>query len=236
MIIGIWGQAGTGNSTLAVTLGKYLTKNGTVLIVYTDLTQPTLPTYVNSKEIEPSGSIGRALNIGIQESTKYMHQDKKYKRLFYAGLTQQDTILSYEYGFESTVFAERFIDNCKQIADHIIIDLSSQRTDPFLPLVISRASTILMPFEPNTKGLCRHNSCTELIFQFKAMDKVMPIAAKVQSFHDIPKFEKNTNIKFGGAIPYIKDVAMCLDTKKDVIDIYRYARQVIKIRKGLEVR
>ena len=236
MIIGIWGQAGTGNSTLAVALGKYLTKNGTVLIVDTDLTQPTLPTYVNSKVIEPSRSLGRALNIGMQEATKYMHQDKKYKRLFYAGLTQQDTILSYEYGFEATAFAERFIDNCKQIADHIIIDLSPQRTDPFLPLVISNADVILMPFEPNTKGLCRHNSCTELIFQFKAMDKVMPIAAKVQSFHDIPKFEQYSNIKFCGAIPYVKDVAMSLDAKKDVMDIFRYAKQVIRIKKGLEAR
>jgi len=35
MIIGIWGQAGAGNSTIAVALGKYLTKNGTVLIVDT---------------------------------------------------------------------------------------------------------------------------------------------------------------------------------------------------------
>ena len=103
MIIGIWGQAGTGNSTLAVTLGKYLTKNGIVLIVDTDLTQPTLPTHIKSKVIESSGSLGRALNIGMQEATKYMHQDKKYKRLFYAGLTQQDTILSYEYGFEIKV-------------------------------------------------------------------------------------------------------------------------------------
>jgi len=172
----------------------------------------------------------------MQEATKYMHQDKKYKRLFYAGLTQQDTILSYEYGFEATAFAERFIDNCKQIADHIIIDLSPQRTDPFLPLVISNADVILMPFEPNTKGLCRHNSCTELIFQFKAMDKVMPIAAKVQSFHDMPKFEQHSNIKFYGVIPYLKDVAMSMDTKKDVIDIYRYSRQVIRIKKGLEAR
>ena len=236
MIIGIWGQAGTGNSTLAVTLGKYLTKKGTVLIIDTDLTQPTLPTYVNGKAIEPSGSIGRALNIGVQEATKYMHQDKKYNRLFYAGLTHQETILSYEYGFEATAFAEHFIDGCKQIADYIIIDLSPQRTDPFLPLVISRANAILMPFEPNSKGLCRHNSCTELIFQFKAMDKITPIAAKAQSFHDIDKFEQSANIKFKAVIPYLKDVAMSFDTKKDVVDILRYSRQVIKIIKLLEVQ
>lgn len=235
MIIGIWGQAGTGNSTLAYAISSLLTKNGTVLLIDTDLTQPTLPTMLNGMVIDKSKSLGRALNIGMKEVTTYMHQDKKNKKLFYAGLTDGDNILSYEYGFESISFVERFMESCNQIVDHIVLDLSAQRSDPFLPFTLVNANKILMCLTPNTKGISRYKSYMELIEQFKVTDKVLSIAVQVQSFHDVIKMEQNTDIKFCATIPYLKAVAMCIDNSKNVLDVPKFNRQIKKIIRVLEV-
>lgn len=236
MIIGVWGQAGTGNSVLAESLAFLFSKRGTVLLIHTDLTQPTLPVMLNGENIDKAHSLGRALKIGMKDVTSYMHQHKSNKRLFYAGLSDKDNILSHEIGIEATSYVERFIENCKHVVDNIIIDLSPQRNDPFLPFTLSYADKVIMPLVPNTKGVTRHISFMELVFQLKAADKILPVAAEVFSFHDIKKIEKAANIEFAVVIPFLKDVAMCMDTNKSVMDVPKYAKQVRKLYRILEVQ
>lgn len=206
-----------------------------MLLIDTDLTQPTLPTWLNGKVIDKSQSLGRVLNIGMRDIMTYMHQDRNKKGLFYSGLTENDNILSYEYGFDSTSFAQQFLDNCAQVVDHIVIDLSSQRFDTFLPCTLSSANKILLTMTPDTKGILRHNSYDELIDQFNVTNKVYPIAMQEQSFHDIKKIEQNTGIKFYASIPYLKSIAMCADNKKGLSDIPKLNKQVKAILKALEV-
>lgn len=236
MILAIWGQNGTGNSVLANALAELFAKNNVTLLINTDLTQPTLSIMLSGYNIDSTQSLGRALNIGMKDVKNYMHQHPKNKKLYYAGLTDKDNILSHEIGLEAGKYVNILMDNCTQMAEHIIIDISSQRNDPFLPYALTHVAKIIMPLVPNTKGITRHMACMELVNQMGAEEKILPIAVNVFRFHDIRKVEKLTEIKFAVALPFITEVSMCMDTGKSVMDIPKYAKQVKKLFAMLEVR
>ena len=206
MIIAIWGRDGTGKSTLCNALGTMFAKRGITIVIDTDLTQPTLPVRINGKHFDGDSSLGRAISgIGTNDATPYLHQHPKQESLFYAGLTDRDEFLSYEFGLEADGVAQNFIERCAELGDWVILDISGQRTDPFLPCALIHAHKVIIPVTPDVQGVCWFNAVKPLLKNMNAQERVLPIAALVSRYHDTEAVEHLVDLRFTVSLPFVTE-------------------------------
>lgn len=229
MIIAIWGRDGTGKSTLADALGMLFIKQGVTAIIDTDLTQPTLPMRVNGKRFSTDASLGKAVSgVGTEDAAKYLHQHPKNKRLFYAGLTDRDEYLSYEHGLEAADAAKTFMEQCASLADTLILDLSGQRADPFVPVALSYADKIIVPITPNVQGVCWLEAIKPFLEAMNAAGRVLPVAAMV-THPALDAIEKVAGIRFAAALPYVREFRQNGGDACSTPAAIRYYKQVRKL-------
>lgn len=234
MLIAIWGRDGTGKSTLADALGLLFAKRGVTAIIDTDLTQPTLPARVNGKKLNADASLGKALSgIGTGDAARYLHQHPKKKQLFYAGLTDRDEYLSYELGLETSGAARDFMERCAALADTVILDLSGQRTDPFVPGALSVAEKVIIPITPDVQGVCWMGAVKPFHQAMNTSGRMLPVAVMV-AHQALDVIEKTADIQFAAALPYVREFRHMRDTGMFPSDgstpaAMRYAKQVQKL-------
>ena len=230
MIFAIWGRDGTGKSKLADALGRMFSKNGVTAIIDTDLTQPTLPARINGKKLSAEASLGKAISgMGTDDAARYLHQHPKVKPLFYAGLTSQDEYLSYELGLDATDAALDFRERCTALADTVILDLSGQRADPFVPAALAGADKIIIPITPNVQGVCWFNAIKPFLEAMNAAGHVLPVAAMADSRHDLSVVEKAADMRFIAALPYVREFRQDGADTGTTPAAIRYAKQVQRL-------
>ncbi|MDD2459354.1 MAG: hypothetical protein PHQ83_12695 [Eubacteriales bacterium] len=143
MLITIWGRDGSGKSTLADHLGSLLARDALAAVIDTDLTQPTLPVRLSGTNFKRDRSLGRAIaGTGAVEAITYLHPHPDINGLFFAGLLNGDDYLSFEIGLEAELAADLFIRKCQEAVDHVVLDCSGQRTDPFVPIGLQTSDLI----------------------------------------------------------------------------------------------
>lgn len=230
MLIAIWGRDGTGKSTLSDALGGQLAKRSVTAILDTDLTQPTLPQRVNGKRLSDDTSLGKAISDGITgDISHYLHRHPRREGLFYAGLTDMDEYMTYEIGLEAKDAAQDFISQCAGLADTVILDLSGQRTDPFIPCALSRAEKVIVLITPDVQGICWFNAVKPLLEAMNAQGRVLPVAVMVDR-HAIDAVEKILDLRFAAELPYARELQQARDTGADPLNsAARYAKQVRKL-------
>lgn len=205
MVIAIWGRDGAGKSTLSDTLGVFFSKRGTCVIIDTDLTQPAIPCRCPGEAKKGTKSLGQALaDVVVTDIRPYLCQLPTYKGLFYAGLRYGDDFLSYELGLSAEGAARNFIDRSVEQADTVILDLSGQRNDPFLPAALE-ADHIILPIVPDTQGLCWFLSIQPLLERMGAMERILLAASMFQPGHDIDGVEKAGGLAFAVRLPRVRD-------------------------------
>lgn len=230
MVFAIWGRDGTGKSVLADALGRIFCKQGITAIIDTDLTQPTLPARINGKKLSAETSLGRAISgMGADDAARYLHQHPKLKRFFYAGLTAKDEYLSYELGLDAADAALDFMERCAALADTVILDLSGQRIDPFVPVALSGADKIIVPITPNVQGVCWFNAVKPFLEAMNAVGRVLPVAAMADRQHDLSVVEKAADMRFIAALPYVREFRQDSADTGTTPSAMRYAKQVQKI-------
>jgi MinD-like ATPase involved in chromosome partitioning or flagellar assembly len=230
MVFAIWGRDGTGKSMLADALGRIFCKQGITAIIDTDLTQPTIPTRMNGKILSAEASLGKAISgMGADDAARYLHQHPKMKRLFCAGLTAQDEYLSYELGLDATDAAKDFVDRCVELSDTVILDLSGQRIDPFVPVALSSADKIIIPITPDVQGVCWFNAVKPFLEAMNAADRVLPVAAMADRQHDLSVVEKAADMRFIAALPYVREFRQDSADTGSTPAATRYDKQVQKI-------
>jgi len=184
MLITIWGRDGSGKSTLADHLGGLLARDSLAAVIDTDLTQPTLPVRLSGINFKRDRSLGRAISgTGAVEAKTYLHQHPDISGLFFAGLQSCDDYLSYEIGLEAELAADLFICKCQDAVDHVILDCSGQRTDPFVPIGLQSSALVLILLTPDLQGICWWQSVEPLLRQLNIADKVRIILSPVHKFH-----------------------------------------------------
>lgn len=234
MLIAVWGRDGTGKSTLSDTLGLLFAHKGIAAIIDTDLTQPTLPQRVNGKRIDADTSLGKAISgIGIGDAARFLHRHPKYKTLFYAGLTDKDGFMTYEIGLEANNAAQDFIAQCAELADTIILDLSGQRTDPFVPCALIHADKVIIPITPDIQGICWFNAVKPLLESMNAQGRVLPVASIVEN-RAVEAAEKAVDLQFAAELPFVKEFRRMRDTGTSPLDgstpaAMRYVKQAQKL-------
>lgn len=205
MKIAIWGRDGTGKSTLSDALGQMFAKHGVTAIIDTDLTQPTLPIRVNGQKLRSDSSLGTAISgIGVDDAPRYLHQHPRNKHLFYAGLTDHDEYLSFELGLDASDAARGFVERCEVFADTIILDLSGQRTDPFLPVALSSSDKLIISITPDVQGVCWFNAAKPFFEAMNVSERIVPVAA--MAIHPSMKaIEKAADIRFFTVLPFVRE-------------------------------
>lgn len=240
MIIAVWGRDGTGKSTLCDTLGMLFAKQGITIIIDTDLTQPTLPVRINGRKFDEESSLGKVISgMGKGDTPLYLHQHPKQEDLFYAGLTGKDGFLSYEFGLEANDGAQDFIEKCAKLGDWIILDISGQRTDPFLPCALIHAHRVIIPITADVQGVCWFHAVQPLFESMNALERVLPVAGLLERHHDVEAVEKAVNLEFALSLPYVKEFRQKRDTGLSTLDgitpaALQYAKQVKKLYKLLK--
>jgi len=230
MLIAVWGRDGIGKSTLCDTMGILFARQSVTAVIDTDLTQPTLPARLNGMKIDADASLGKAVGMGAMDAAPYLHQHPKLKTLFYAGLTDRDEYLSYELGLETDNLAQDFIERCEDIADTVILDISGQRSDPFLPGALIYANKVIALFTPDVQGVCWYGSVRPLISTMGAKEHMLPVAAMADGHHDITIVEKEADIQFVAALPYVREFRQDCDTGVGTTPAaMRYLRAVKKL-------
>ncbi|MEA4890786.1 MAG: hypothetical protein VB070_15115 [Clostridiaceae bacterium] len=203
MLISIWGRDGSGKSTLADYLGSQISKTSLAAVIDTDLTQPTLPVRLPGVRFVKEKSLGRAISgAGTQEIKRYLHQDPKNAGLFYAGLLNGDDYLAYEIGLEAETAADLFVKNCSTTVDHVILDCSGQRTDPFVPLALKDSDHILILLTPDLQGICWWQSVEPLLKQLNALSKIQLVLSPVQRHHQESWIQESLSSKVAAALPF----------------------------------
>jgi MinD-like ATPase involved in chromosome partitioning or flagellar assembly len=200
MIVAVWGRDGCGKSTIADALANKLAQGDDLAaVIDSDLTMPTVhirKPIRDVKEEDRFGSIGRAIaGVGMLEARSYLHQHYRNQGLFVAGLTAKDDFLSYELGLSSKDMAERFVTSCSEVVEHIVLDLSGQRTDPFLPVALAKADAFIVVLTPEPQSIWWWWSVVQFLSTTVGMEKVIPIMNMVQKHHDIDSAIKGTALE-----------------------------------------
>lgn len=203
MLIMIWGRDGIGKSTLADHLGCMLSRDSLAAVIDSDLTQPTLPVRLSGMNFRRERSLGRAIaGTGTSEVKTYLHQHPDCPGLFFAGLLNEDDYLSYEIGLEAEQAAAQFIRHCQNTVDHVILDCSGQRTDPFVPIGLQSADQILIVLSPDLQGICWWKSVAPLLKQLNVTDKIKLILSPVHKHHQINWIESGISSEVHCSLPF----------------------------------
>jgi len=235
MLIAVWGRDGIGKSALCDTLGILFARQGVTAVIDTDLTQPTLPARLNGKPFDADASLGKAIGMGAMDAAPYLHQHPKLKTLFYAGLTDHDGYLSYELGLETDDAAQDFVERCAELADTVILDLSGQRSDPFLPGALIHADRVIALLTPDVQGICWYGSVKPLFVTMSAQERVLPVAAMAGRQHDLSAVENAADTKLAAALPYVREFRQGCDAGAGTTHAaMRYLREVKKLHALLE--
>lgn len=207
MIIAVWGKDGTGKSTVADGFASLLSGKGLTAVIDTDLTQPTLPVRLPRIAIPREGSLGKAVSgTGSADVNRYLHQHPKRKSLFFAGLADGDEYLSYELGLDASETAGSFIENCMGIADHMILDCSGQRTDPFMPYALSKSDAVVILITPDIQGVCWWLSVKPFLERMNAGKRIIPVASMVQRHHNPDWAAEAAGIRFCTELPFAPEL------------------------------
>lgn len=240
MVIAIWGRDGVGKSMLCDTLGLLLSQKDVAAVIDTDLTQPTLPIRLNGLRLEPDASLGKVVSgTGTVNASSFLHQHPKHKGLFYAGLVDGDDYMSYEAGLDADETAQDFIEQCNELADTVILDLSGQRTDPFLPGALLHADKVIVMFTPDVQGICWYQSVTPLLHNRQVQGHVLPVAAMIEGHHDLPAVEKTIGASLAAALPFVKEFRKTHDSGMSPLEgvtpsALRYQRHVRRLYEQLK--
>ncbi len=202
MVIAIIGRDGSGKSSVAKEIGRLLAKDNLVAIVNTDLTQPT----IYNEEVYSLGYY--VSTVSKKNVNPYLYKDEKINGLFHAGTIKTDDIFTFEsVGLDNnyTSQAEYFISGCGEDLQHTIIDLSSQKTDPFISQVI-KADKVLILATADVQGMFYLKSIKPMV---KNVANVEYVLSKVKEYEDIETFQELAQIKAKYVLPYSDGIIFC---------------------------
>ncbi len=156
-IISMWGNNGSGTTTLAVKLGIaiYTTYQSTVIIVHTGNETPILPVIFPFMKKEDMGSIGVPLSKTEVEQGDIINNLVTVKEM------QNFGFLGYKAGENKFTYpkfgrakAEDLFNELKRLADYVIVDCSSNlENDILAQTAIEKSDQILRISSPDLKSV-----------------------------------------------------------------------------------
>ncbi len=195
-ILAVWGSPGSGKTTIAVKLAKYLAdKKKNVVLVLCDMAAPMLPCICPPSSLEGVkkqqrlyGSLGSILSAPhvTEQIVKYnMITFKKMPYLTMLGMLKGEN--EYTYASYSKVQAQEFLAALRNIAPYVIIDCGSYIANDILSAIsLMECDCILQLSNCDLKSVSYLSSQLKLLQNSKWNSKKQYKAvSNIKSNHDM---------------------------------------------------
>ena len=188
-VLAVWGSPGSGKSTVAVKLAKYLAdKKKNVVLVLCDMTAPMLPCICPPSDLECQKSLGSILSAThvIEPLVKYnMITHKKMSYLTIIGMLKGEN--EYTYAAYSKVQAQELIESLRKIAPFVIIDCGSYIANDILSAVaLLESDSVLRLANCDLKSISYLSSQLQLLQNSNwDMEKQYKVASNIKASHGI---------------------------------------------------
>ncbi len=183
-ILAVWGSPGSGKTTAAVKLAKYLAdqKRNTVLVLC-DMTAPMLPCVCPPSELEGEHSLGSILAAAhvSEPLIKYnLVTLKKHSHLTLLGLKKGEN--EYTYPPYTETQAKELLDGLRGIAPFVVVDCGSYIANDILSAVaIMEADSVLRLANADLKSISYLSSQLPLLRDSKwDADKQYRVASNLK--------------------------------------------------------
>lgn len=188
-VLAVWGSPGSGKSTVAVKLAKYLAdKKKNVVLVLCDMTAPMLPCICPPSDLECEKSLGSILSAThvAEPLVKYnMITHKKMSYLTIIGMLKGEN--EYTYAAYSKVQAQELIESLRKIAPFVIIDCGSYIANDILSAVaLLESDSVLRLANCDLKSISYLSSQLQLLQNSNwDMEKQYKVASNIKASHGI---------------------------------------------------
>ncbi len=188
-VLAVWGSPGSGKTTAAVKLAKYLAdKKKNAVLVLCDMTAPMLPCICPPSDLECERSLGSILSAAHVTETlvKYnMVTHKKIPYLTMLGMLKGEN--EYTYASYAKDQAQELIETLRKIAPFVIIDCGSYIANDILSAVsLLESDSVLRLANCDLKSISYLSSQLQLLQNSNwDMDKQYKVASNVKSYHGI---------------------------------------------------
>lgn len=164
-ITAVWGSPGSGKSTFAAILARYLTKDRSkAIIISPDRAVPMLPVWFPNENIENRMSLGHIVTAAEVNSAVVAEHVKVINNYPFVG------VLAYASGDTPLFYPEADYDRIGQIVevtagmvDHVILDCTARMTDVFTPAAIQAADVSVGIFTADLRGISCHKALLPLL-------------------------------------------------------------------------
>ena len=155
-VLAVWGSPGSGKTTVAVRLAKYLAdKRRNVILLLCDMTAPMLPCICPAADLECERSLGSVLAAAHVSENLVKNNLVTHKRLGYLtmlGMLKGEN--EYTYPPYNEVQARELIDCLREIAPYVVIDCGSYIANDILSAVaLMEADSVLRLANADLKKL-----------------------------------------------------------------------------------
>lgn len=188
-VLAVWGSPGSGKTTVAVKLAKYLAdKKKNVVLVLCDMTAPMLPCICPTSELECERSLGSILSATHVTEPLVKYNMITHKRMAYLtmiGMLKGEN--EYTYASYSKVQAQELIESLRKIAPFVIIDCGSYIANDILSAVaLLECDSALRLANCDLKSISYLSSQLQLLQNSKwDMDKQYKVASNIKPNHSI---------------------------------------------------
>ncbi len=183
-ILAVWGSPGSGKTTVAVKIAKYLAdRKKNVVLLLCDMTAPMLPCICPPSELEGEHSLGSILAATHVTEPLIKHNLvtlKKHKYLTVLGMKKGENEYTYP-PYEQTQ-AQELLDNLRRIAPFVVADCGSYIANDILSAVaLMEADSVLRLANADLKSVSYLSSQLPLLRDSKwDAEKQYKVASNVK--------------------------------------------------------
>lgn len=174
-VISVFGSPGSGKTTFSVKFANEIAKEKSVIVVFTDILCPVIPTILDN--IDNKKSLGKILSSAqVTKDVILKNCISVNKNLGVIGYAEYENVFTYPQYTDVRVV--NLIDSLKDLADYIIIDLSSNFTTDLLSTkALEISDKVIRMTSSRLKDISYFNSHLPLLSdKFKTDDHIKVIS------------------------------------------------------------
>lgn len=238
----IWGSPSSGKTVCALSLAAVLAQEKKNVIVFsTDKLIPALKLYCPEEEIDSSRSIGSLLMSGRYDDAIFAqklvpHPESEY--IAFLGMAPTDTYITYS-AFERSHIVS-VINKAAQLADHVIIDgTSNPADDPLTLCAMELSDVVIRVITADIRGLLYLDSARAVYSESKyRFDSHISVLGNVHNVSPVSEV-MSVSGKYDHVLPYSPEIENRYIAGELLCDMKRSAgrrfeKQIRDMAKGIE--
>lgn len=202
-VISVWGSPGAGKTTFSVKFANKIAKEKSVIVVFSDIVCPVIPTILDN--VDNKKSLGKILSSAkVTKDEILKNCISVNKNLGTIGYSEYENIFSYPQSSRSVVID--LIDNLRELADYIIIDLSSNfTTDLLSATALEISDKVIRMTSSSLKDISYFNSHLPLLSDTRyKTDEHIKILSNFKSYDAVEELKELYKIQ--GNFDYSEEI------------------------------